>query len=128
MAYRFGVSKEVGKKGEKIGVRYLRENKYEIKAVNYRCRFGEIDIIAADKNFICFVEVKTRSQNALAAPKESVNLQKQRRIIQTALQYLSLYPSQLQPRFDVLELIYFEQSHKINFIKNAFDATDINIY
>ena len=50
-----------GKLGELAAGRYLRENGYEIITANYRCRLGEIDIIAKQNKYICFVEVKTRS-------------------------------------------------------------------
>lgn len=52
-----------GKLGELAAGRYLRENGYEIITANYRCRLGEIDIIAKQNKYICFVEVKTRSEN-----------------------------------------------------------------
>lgn len=65
-----------GKLGELAAGRYLRENGYEIITANYRCRLGEIDIIAKQNKYICFVEVKTRSENYKYAPADAVTFLK----------------------------------------------------
>ncbi len=98
-----GVSK--GAAGEVLAARYLRDQGYELLGANYRTRFGEIDIIAADGTYIVFVEVKTRAQNSFYAPREAVTAAKQRRIVKTALLFLAQHPTKLQPRFDVIEVI-----------------------
>ncbi len=98
-----GVSK--GAAGEVLAARYLRDKGYELLGANYRSRFGEIDIIAADDTYIVFVEVKSRSQNAYYTPREAVTATKQQRIIKTALLYLAEYPDERQPRFDVVEIV-----------------------
>ena len=98
-----GVSK--GAIGEILAARFLREKGYAILASNVRSRFGEIDIIAADRQYIAFVEVKTRSETAIYAPREAVTQQKQQRILRTAALYLQQHPSALQPRFDVIEIL-----------------------
>lgn len=82
-----------GAAGEVLAARFLREKGYTIQAANVRSRFGEIDIIAADTQYIAFVEVKTRSEGALYAPREAVTPAKQRRILATAAQYLCSHPS-----------------------------------
>ncbi len=61
-----------GAAGEVLAARILRDKGYTILAANVRSRFGEIDIIAADRQYIAFVEVKTRSEGALYAPREAV--------------------------------------------------------
>ena len=94
-----------GAAGEVLAARFLREKGYTITASNVRSRFGEIDIIACDAQYIAFVEVKTRSEDTLYAPREAVDSAKQRRIIATAAQYLQQHPSSLQPRFDVIEVV-----------------------
>ena len=94
-----------GAAGEVLAARFLRDTGYDIIAANYRCRFGEIDIIAADKEYIAFVEVKTRSETALYTPREAVNIAKQGRIQKTANTFLQHHPTALQPRFDVIEVI-----------------------
>ncbi len=94
-----------GAAGEVLAARYLRDQGYDIVGANYRSRFGEIDIIAADDTYIVFAEVKSRSQNSYYTPREAVTAAKQQRIIKTALLYLAEYPQALQPRFDVIEIV-----------------------
>ena len=94
-----------GAAGEILAARFLREKGYILLASNYRCRFGEIDIIASDDTYIAFVEVKARREGALFAPREAVTLLKQKRLLQTASLYLTQHPSSLQPRFDVIEIV-----------------------
>ncbi len=101
-----GISK--GAAGEVLAARYLRDKGYDLLAANYRSRFGEIDIIAAKDAYIVFVEVKSRAQNSLYAPREAVTAAKQQRIIKTALLYLAQHPETRQPRFDVIEIVTAE--------------------
>lgn len=70
--------------GEIYAARFMRENGYEIITANYRCRLGEIDIIAKKDGFLVFTEVKTRSPGAIAPGREAVGSAKQERIIETA--------------------------------------------
>lgn len=108
--------------GEMQAVKYLRKKKYKVIETNYRTRFGEIDIICEYKNFIVFAEVKTRSENSIARPMEFVDGKKQKNIINTASIYLALNDTDLQPRFDVIEV--FLEKGKIKSVKhleNAFD-------
>ena len=90
--------------GESIAAAYLRKKHYKIIATNYRCRFGEIDLIATYKKTIIFVEVKTRKSADFALAREFVSNQKQSRLKATAEIYLSTFPTSLQPRFDVIEI------------------------
>ncbi len=123
-----GVSK--GAIGETIAARFLRDKKYTILAANYRCRFGEIDIIAADRSYIAFVEVKTRRADALYTPREAVTTEKQRRILQTAAMYLSRNPIERQPRFDVIEVVTAIDDPmnvvELNHIMGAYEAGDLH--
>jgi putative endonuclease len=73
-------------------------------ATNYRCRFGEIDLIVCNRKYLVFVEVKLRKSNRFADAREFVDLRKQDRIRTTASMYLSEFPTPLQPRFDVIEI------------------------
>lgn len=73
-----------GKYGELEAARYLQKQGYKLFDVNYHCRFGEIDLICTKGRYLVFVEVKTRSQGAIADPAEFVDRYKQERIIQTA--------------------------------------------
>lgn len=90
--------------GEAQAAEYLRKKRFKILASGYRCRFGEIDLIAADRKYLVFVEVKTRKSADFALAREYVDMKKQDRIRSTAAMYLSQYPTNLQPRFDVIEV------------------------
>lgn len=94
----------LGAWGEVQAVDLLRKKGYAILACNYRCRLGEIDIIAKNRTFIAFVEVKLRKSSAYGEAKEFVDRRKQERIRQTALLWLSEHETALQPRFDVIEI------------------------
>ncbi|MCL2488223.1 MAG: YraN family protein [Oscillospiraceae bacterium] len=115
-----------GAAGEVIAARFLREKGYRIIASNYRSRFGEIDIIAADKKYIVFVEVKTRSESAAYAPRETVTAAKQSKIAKTALHYLQCNSHDLQPRFDVIEILTERNNPmktvELDHIRNAFET------
>ncbi len=112
----------LGRYGEIIAARYLRKHGYIIASAHYNSRLGEIDIIAEDKKYICFVEVKTRSENMMYAPADAVDTAKRNKIIATSQLYLKKYSSEKQPRYDIIE-VYFkgDAPDKINHIRNAFD-------
>ena len=82
------MSRSEGVWGEALVADYLREKGYKLAAHSYRCRFGEIDLIAWDKSVLCFVEVKTRTNTQMGLPREYVTAGKQARIRKTALFYL----------------------------------------
>lgn len=124
-----GVSK--GAMGEILAARFLREKGYTICSSNFRCRFGEVDIIAADKRYVVFVEVKTRREDARYLPREAVTASKQRKLLQTAALYLSRFPTKLQPRFDVIEVVTSSDDTmkivEINHIIGAYEAGDLSV-
>ncbi len=97
-------SKIAGAWGEATAAEYLRKKRYRIIAVGYHSRFGEIDLIAENRSNIVFVEVKLRKSADFAAAREYVDRNKQDRIRVTASVYLSQNPTNLQPRFDVVEI------------------------
>jgi len=116
-------SRFLGRNGEDKAAQYLVRKGYTIVDRNYTSRFGEIDIIAKNKNYIVFVEVKARKNSNSGEAKEFVNYTKQNKIRNTALIWLSLNETELQPRFDVIE-IYTEASFlnkKLTHIENAFE-------
>ncbi len=94
----------LGRWGEAQTADYLRKHGYELLASGYRCRFGEIDLIAAKGGILAFVEVKLRKDDSFAQPREFVDARKQSRIRTTAEYYLAESGSLLQPRFDVAEV------------------------
>jgi len=108
-----GVSK--GAVGELLAARYLRKHKYTLLAANYRTRFGEIDIIAANRKYIAFVEVKQRNSAAISTPQEAVTQEKQQKILRTAALYLQNHPTKLQPRFDVISVVRDESDDPLAF-------------
>lgn len=116
--------------GEVTAARFLRDKGYTILSSNYRCRQGEIDIIASKGGFLVFVEVKTRKQDSLYTPREAVTVAKQKRIIQTAAIYLSKFPTELQPRFDVVEVVTAASTAckvvEINHIMGAYEAGSLS--
>ncbi len=119
-----------GAAGEVLAARFLREKGYTIVAANYRCRHGEIDIIAEDGTYIAFVEVKTRRTGSMYAPREAVTVPKQQRLLRAASVYLSHNPSPLQPRFDVVEVVTGAASPmqviQIDHLMGAFEAGDLH--
>lgn len=99
-----GTNNLSGAWGEALAAEFLRKKRYEIVASGYRCRFGEIDLIARNKRFLVFVEVKLRKSARFAAAGEYVDARKQSRLRSTAAMYLAENPTSLQPRFDVIEI------------------------
>ena len=99
-----GKNNIAGAWGEAKAAEYLRKKHYQLVAVGYQCRFGEIDLIVQDRKYLVFVEVKQRKSASFARAMEYVDWRKQDRIRITASMYLSQFPTQLQPRFDVIEI------------------------
>jgi putative endonuclease len=118
-------NKDIGNLGEKISENFLIESGYIILDRNFRCKTGEIDLIARDGDYICFIEVKTRCGYLFGNPCEAVNYPKQQRISKTAQMYiLKKKLFKFCFRFDVIEVILNKEngSSSIKLIKNAFDA------
>lgn len=90
--------------GEALAATYLKKKKYKIDAMNYRCRLGELDIVAHNKRNLVFVEVKLRKSDNFAPAADFVDSHKQARLKTTASLYLEEHPTKLQPRFDVIEV------------------------
>lgn len=115
----------VGAWGEALAAEYLHKKKYTVVASGYRCRYGEIDLIACDKKNLVFVEVKLRKSNQFANAMDFVDAYKQDRIRTTASLFLSQNPTNLQPRFDVIEIYAPEgvatAKPKIYHLENAFE-------
>lgn len=95
---------ERGRLGETLAAEHLRRSGYSILAQRWRRQEGEIDIIASEPGFLCFVEVKLRKNTRFGEAREAVTPAKQRHLRNTAIRYLTENPSDLQPRFDVIEV------------------------
>jgi len=90
--------------GEALAAGYLKKKRYRLLAKNFSVRGGEIDLIAENRRFLIFVEVKTRQDAAFAEAREFVDRRKQERIRLAALLWLAEHETEKQPRFDVIEV------------------------
>ena len=105
---------------EEKAVEFLKIKGYKIVCRNFRTRFGEIDIIAKDKKYIVFIEVKARSCNYLVSPKEALDLRKQNKIKRAALQFTKSKPNQYF-RFDFVGIIDYGGYKTYELTKGAFE-------
>lgn len=113
--------KKLGKLGEDLAEQKLIELGYKIEERNYKNIIGEIDIIAYDKDTLCFVEVKTKSGSDFGMPEEMVNSKKQRKIIKTAQLYLlEKKLDNINWRIDVVAVD--KKNNEIRIIKNAVEG------
>ena len=110
--------KSYGDKGEKLAALYLEQAGYRIMEKNFRCRQGEIDIIAREKQYLCFIEVKRRKDITSGHPFETINPWKIKRICKTALFYLQTHHlSDATPvRFDVISIV----GEEVSLLRDAF--------
>ena len=117
-------TRAIGTEREQKSVEFLIENGYAILKLNYRVgRIGEIDIIAREGQYICFIEVKTRKSYSFGVPSESVTFKKQEKIKLLASIYLTNTGNiDKRIRFDIVEVLMKNNNdiNKINLIKNAF--------
>ncbi len=117
----------LGKWGEAKAAEYLRKNKYTVIGANFRTRAGEIDLVAENKKFVVFVEVKLRKNADFGRASEFVNGQKRCKIITTAKIWLSRYPTEKVVRFDVIEIYApdgMTDNFTLNHIENAFCGSE----
>lgn len=110
--------RETGGRYEALAAAFLENKGFRILERNFRWRRGEIDLIAAEKEILVFVEVKFRSSSARGLPEEAVTEQKQQRIFRTAEVYLCRHPEwrQKECRFDVIAV----DGGRIRHIRRAF--------
>ncbi len=111
-------NKKLGIKGEKKARRYLKLRFWKILEKNFKCPFGEVDIIAKRGRVVAFVEVKTRLSDKFGMPSEAVNAEKRRRYVMCAKYYFSGKTIDCTVRFDIIEVF----KGKINYFANAFEA------
>ncbi len=113
-----------GKKGEELAAAHLEAAGYRIIVRNYRCFFGEIDIVAEEGETLVFVEVKSRRSDAYGAPELAVGRDKQKKISSIALHYLSSHNLRDRPaRFDVVAVKLLPAGSRIELIRNAFELS-----
>lgn len=113
---------ELGTRGETIAADYLRNNNFQIIALNWRYLKLEVDIIAENDEFIIFIEVKTRRSIRWGNPEEAVNDIKIRRIIEAADFYINENNIDKPARFDVITILLNNNKIELNHIEDAFFA------
>lgn len=115
----------LGHWGENVAAEYLRKKRYTLVAANYRCRLGEIDLIAENRTTLVFVEVKLRKSADFAQALENVDRRKQARLKQTALMFLAQHETEKPARFDVIEVYAPDgirtAKPKIRHLEDAFE-------
>lgn len=111
---------ETGRAGEQLAAHYLSRCGCEILYRNWRCPYGEIDIIARQGDTILFVEVKARHNVEYTLPREAVDERKQERLRQCADLYLSLYFPEAPCRFDVVEVWWRSGKARLRWLHGAF--------
>ena len=112
----------LGQQGEALARDFLLKNGYRILERNFRNRLGEIDVIAEEQGFICFIEIKTRHSTQCGSPFEAVSKFKQKQIARVAMSYLRSYRREDRPcRFDVVGITIDEfENPKIEILQDAF--------
>ena len=116
-------AKAAGDRGEALVARYLQKAGYTLLDRQWRCRFGELDLVARDKQgTICFVEVKLRGAGAIALPREAVDARKRERLRAAAALYLSRHEIDAPAQFDVAEVYTDEQARiiRLEYLADAF--------
>lgn len=116
-------SKQIGRLGEEYCLSYLIKKKYKILEQNWRYRRYEIDIIAQIKNYIIFIEVKTRKINYLISPETSISISQKKRITDAANDYIKKHKIDFEVRFDIIAITYDNNSYHVNHFKDAFYPT-----
>lgn len=110
-----------GRRGEDVAAWVLERKGWRIVERNYRCREGEIDLVAAREGVLAFVEVKARRSRAFGAPAEAVTAAKRRRVRDTALRYLSdRHPGAALVRFDVVDVLFEDGRFRVTHIEGAW--------
>ncbi len=118
---------ELGERGEMLAVAYLKNRGYRILTRHFRCRQGEIDIIARKGKTLYFIEVKTRESCFCGEPLEAVSVIKKRRLYQTALWYMGRFDEDdLDVRFSVIGIDAPSRGQPdIEMIEDAFEPDDL---
>lgn len=116
--------KGLGDAGEQAAVGFLERSGYRVVARNFRCAYGEVDVVAERDGLLCFVEVRTRSTAAWGDPSHTVSWAKQRKVAKAALHYLfeRADAQDRMVRFDVISVVGRGPDASVEHIPDAFDA------
>ena len=113
---------ELGEQGETLAFEEIKRLGYTNIIRNYRCRLGEVDLVAEDGDVLVFIEIKTRRGRSLGFAKEAVNARKQKQVSKVALNYMKTNNCcDVSARFDVVAVAIGSGPPQIEVIKNAFD-------
>lgn len=111
-----------GQRAEEVAARFLEHEGYRILERNYRCRSGEVDIVAEERGVLCFVEVRSTRSRDFGDPLETIDPAKQARLVRAARHYLTLRRAhEREVRFDVVGVVY-EPAPEIRLVRGAFEA------
>ena len=116
-------SQTLGLTGEDRATAYLKEAGYKIRNRNWVSGKKELDIIAENREYIVFIEVKTRTEGFLEAPRDAVTKEKQRSMIYAADSYIQRNGISKESRFDIITVIVKGQTFEIEHIEDAFYPT-----
>jgi putative endonuclease len=112
-----------GQQAEQQACQYLQKHGLKLVQQNYRCPTGEIDLIMKDKDMLIFVEVRYRKHTQFGSGAETVNNQKQKKLISAALHYLQRHANSKQAcRFDVVSMANESHTEDLQWIQDAFQA------
>ena len=115
----------LGRSGEDEAAKALKKSGYRIIERNYRCRYGEVDIVAVHDGVVVFVEVKTRGSDRFGTPKEGVDYRKQVRITRSSSMYLAEKGlAESEVRFDVVSIEAVDGRFKVEIVRDAFEAAE----
>jgi len=120
---------ETGKLGEQAAQKFLKKRGYRIRETGFRCRYGEIDIVAQHKDCLVFVEVRTRSGLDFGTPEESITHAKKERLVASAWTYVSSHnnlPAQWRIDVVAIELDDKGKPKRIEAIENAIQQDSRN--
>ena len=119
-------NQELGKKGEALAEKFLKDKGFRIIQRNYRCKIGEIDLICEKEKVLIFCEVKSRRSIVFGIPAEAIDSKKIRHIRRVASWFLTqkmcinrLY-SDYDMRFDLVEAVFVNEEYELNHVENAF--------
>lgn len=115
-----GEKRRLGFWGERRACKYLKKQGYKIIERNYKCPFGEVDIIAQKDDVTAFIEVKTRTSDYFGAPNEAVDNRRKDRYKNVVRYYYAHRQTDCTVRFDIIEVMKEDKAVTLNHIENAF--------
>lgn len=114
---------KLGQLGEQLALKTLKRLGYKDIVRNYRCRLGEVDLVAKDGDTLVFVEIKTRRGRSVGIAKEAVDSRKQRQLSRVALSFMKAHDcADAKARFDVVAINLDGERPQVEVIRNAFDV------